>query len=126
MLCHHERLDGSGYPRGVTAERIPDLSKILAVADAYHAMTSDRPYRAALSSFEALRELRAVAGVTFEAAYVEALASVLCDKSLAYRDGSSTDFMEEFERGRLNLRLRGQTLADLSGLAGLREGRAAT
>ena len=126
VLYHHERLDGSGYPRGVTAERIPDLSKILAVADAYHAMTSERPYRAALSSFEALRELRAVAGVTFEASYVEALAGVLCDKSLAYRDGSSTDFMEEFERGRLNLRLRGQTLADLSGLAGLREGRAAT
>ena len=126
VLYHHERLDGSGYPRGVTRERIPRLSRILAVADAYHAMTSDRPYRAALSSFEALRELRAAAGVTLEADYVEALAGVLHDKSLAYRDGSSTDFMEEFEFGRLNLRLRGQTLADLSGLAGLQEDPAAT
>jgi putative nucleotidyltransferase with HDIG domain len=126
VLCHHERLDGSGYPRGVTAEKIPNLSKILAVADAYHAMTSERPYRAAFSSFEALRELRTAAGVTLEAGYVEALAGVLCDKSLAYRDGSATDFMEEFERGRLNLRLRGQTLADLSGLGELREDPAAT
>ena len=57
---------------------------------------------------------------------MEALARVLCDKSLAYRDGSSTDFMEEFERGRINLRLRGQTLADLSGVSGLREDPAAT
>lgn len=126
VLYHHERLDGSGYPRGVKAERIPELSKILAVADTYHAMTSDRPYRLALSSFEALRELRAIAGASLEERYVEALARVLCDKSLAYRDGSSTDFMEEFERGRINLRLRGQTLADLSGVSGLREDPAAT
>jgi len=126
VLYHHERLDGSGYPRGVTADRIPELSKILAVADAYHAMTSDRPYRRALSSFEALRELRAIAGVTLDARYVEALAGVLCDKSLAYRNGSSTNFMEEFELGRINLRLRGQTLADLSGLSGLQEDPAAT
>ncbi len=126
VLYHHERLDGSGYPRGVNAERIPELSKVLAVADSYHAMTSDRPYRAALSSFEALRELRAIAGVTLEAKYVESLAQVLCDKSLAYRNGSATDFRGEFELGRINLRLRGQTLADLSGLAGLREDPAAT
>ncbi len=59
---HHERLDGSGYPLGLTAESIPEASKMLAVADTYHAMTSDRPYRRALSSFEALKELRAMAG----------------------------------------------------------------
>jgi putative nucleotidyltransferase with HDIG domain len=114
---HHERLDGSGYPDGVEGDRIPEMSKILAVADSYHAMTSTRPYRKAMSSFEALKELRSIAGSRLEAQYVEALARVLRDKSLAYRDGTSTDFMVEYERGRINLRLRGQSLADLSGTA---------
>jgi putative nucleotidyltransferase with HDIG domain len=114
---HHERLDGSGYPLGIKADGIPELSKVLAVADSYHAMTSDRPYRGARSSFEALKELRLMAGTTLEPAYVEILAKVLRDKDLAYRDGSSTDFMGEYERGRINLRLRGHALADLSGLS---------
>ncbi|MFA4964292.1 MAG: HD-GYP domain-containing protein [Thermoleophilia bacterium] len=122
---HHERLDGSGYPSGVGPEGIPELSKILAVADSYHAMTSDRPYRAARSSFEALKELRAMAGGSLDAGYVEALARVLRDKDLAYRDGSSTDFMGEYERGRINLRLRGHALADVSGLSEAQEDPAA-
>jgi len=122
---HHERLDGSGYPSGISGGSIPELSKILAVADSYHAMTSDRPYRAARSSFEALKELRALAGTTLDAAYIEALARVLRDKDLAYRDGSSTDFMGEYERGRINLRLRGRALADVSGLAEAKEDPAA-
>ncbi len=117
---HHERIDGSGYPAGLSGESIPELSKILAVADSYHAMTSDRPYRAARSSFEALKELRLIAGRTLDSRYVEALATVLHDKDLAYRDGSSTDFMDEYERGRINLRLRGQALADVSGLIAVR------
>ena len=88
---------------------------MLAVADTYHAMTSDRPYRRALSSFEALKELRTMAGAQLDAHWVEILAGILRDKDLAYRDGSATDFMDEYERGRLNLRLRGSALADLSG-----------
>ena len=122
---HHERLDGSGYPSGITGEAIPEPSKILAVADSYHAMTSDRPYRGARSSFEALKELRIMAGATLDARYVEVLARVLRDKDLAYRDGSSTDFTGEYERGRINLRLRGQALADVSGLSEAQEGPAA-
>ena len=114
---HHERLDGSGYPHGIRGESIPELSKVLAVADSYHAMTSDRPYRGARSSFEALKELRMMAGSTLDAGYVEILAKVLRDKDLSYRDGSSTDFMGEYERGRINLRLRGHALADVSGLS---------
>jgi putative nucleotidyltransferase with HDIG domain len=123
---HHERLDGSGYPDGVTGERIPELSKILAVADSYHAMTSDRPYRAARSSFDALKELRKTAGVTLDARYIEVFAQMLRDKDLAYREGTSTDFMGEYERGRINLRLRGKTLAELSGLSEAREDPAAS
>jgi len=123
---HHERLDGSGYPRGVTAEQIPELSKILAVADSYHAMTSDRPYRDAMSSFEAMNELRRIGGVTLDKRYVELLAQILRDKDLAYRDGSSTDFMVEYERGRINLRMRGRALADISGVGQAREDPAAS
>jgi putative nucleotidyltransferase with HDIG domain len=122
---HHERLDGSGYPSGIHGESIPELSKILAVADSYHAMTSDRPYHSARSSFEALKELRLLAGHTLDKQYVEVLARVLRDKDLAYRDGSSTDFRGEYELGRINLRLRGQALADVSGLAEVREDPAA-
>jgi len=118
---HHERLDGSGYPNGIRGDSIPELSKVLAVADSYHAMTSDRPYRGARSSFEALKELRMMAGTTLDAGYVEILAKVLRDKDLAYRDGSSTDFMGEYERGRINLRLRGHALADVSGLSATRQ-----
>jgi putative nucleotidyltransferase with HDIG domain len=122
---HHERLDGSGYPAGMCSDEIPELSKILAVADTYHAMTSDRPYHAARSSFDALKELRRDSGRTLETRYVEALARVLRDKDLAYREGSSTDFTQEYERGRLNLRLRGRALADVSGLSAMREDPAA-
>lgn len=114
---HHERLDGSGYPYGLKADEIPEASKILAVADSYHAITSDRPYRPARSSFEALKELRELAGKTLEGRYVEVLAGILRDKNLAYRDGSATDFMDEYQRGRLNLRLRGEGLTDVSGLS---------
>jgi putative nucleotidyltransferase with HDIG domain len=118
---HHERLDGSGYPRGARDREIPELSKILAVADSYHAMTSDRPYRDAMSSFEAMNELGRMAGFTLDRRYVEVLGQILRDKDLAYRDGSSTDFMVEYERGRINLRLRGRALADFSGVAEARE-----
>lgn len=104
---HHERLDGSGYPLGVRSQDIPELAKILAVADSYHAMTSDRPYRGAMSSFEALKVLRQNAGVLYEPLYVETLGQILRDKDLAYREGRSTDFNDEYERGRLSLRLRG-------------------
>lgn len=55
---HHERMDGTGYPDGLTAEQIPMKVRILEVAAVYHALTSDRPYREALSSAEALEILR--------------------------------------------------------------------
>lgn len=63
---HHERMDGSGYPDGFKGDAIPFLSRILAVADAFEAMTSPRPYRTAVSWDEALDELRANAGTQFD------------------------------------------------------------
>ncbi len=122
---HHERLDGSGYPAGLRASEIPDASKILAVADTYHAMTSDRPYRSALSSFEALKELRTMSGTVLDERYVEVLAQILRDKDLAYRNGTVTDFRDEYQRGRLSLGLRGEPFADVSATARSQEDPAA-
>jgi len=56
---HHERLDGSGYPRGLTASALSPLDRLLAAADVYHAMTEPRPHRLALDGESAARELRA-------------------------------------------------------------------
>lgn len=70
--AHHERWNGSGYPLGLKGEEIPFASRIVAVCDAFSAMTTDRPYRAALSEEDALRELRRCAGSQFDPAVVEA------------------------------------------------------
>lgn len=57
VLFHHERIDGSGYPMGLKGDKIPLMARIIAIADVYNALTSDRPYRAKLSPFEAIRIL---------------------------------------------------------------------
>ncbi|MGZ8707379.1 MAG: HD-GYP domain-containing protein, partial [Gaiellaceae bacterium] len=74
---HHERWDGGGYPDGLTGEDIPMISRVLAVADAYDAMTSHRPYRAALPSAEARRRLRESTESQFDPDVVAAFESVL-------------------------------------------------
>jgi diguanylate cyclase (GGDEF)-like protein len=74
---HHERVDGSGYPDGLAGAEIPIEARIVAVADAYSAITSDRPYQRGRASAEALAELRAGAGRHHDARVVEALARVL-------------------------------------------------
>lgn len=63
---HHERWDGNGYPRGLRGERIPLAARIFAIADSFDAMTSDRPYRKALSLEHALEEIRDGAGTQFD------------------------------------------------------------
>ena len=68
---HQERWDGSGYPDGLKGERIPLASRIIAVADAFNAMTTDRPYRKAKSREEAIEELRRRAGTQFDPQVVE-------------------------------------------------------
>ena len=77
----HERPDGKGYPDGLTIEQIPICSRIIAVVDAYDAMTSDRPYQQAMPSEDALAELRDHAGTQFDPAVVEAFASALSARS---------------------------------------------
>jgi len=71
ILHHHERFDGSGYPDGLVGDQIPMLSRVLAVLDSYSAMTSDRPFRRAMSRDDAVKELRAHRGSQFDPAVVE-------------------------------------------------------
>jgi HD-GYP domain-containing protein (c-di-GMP phosphodiesterase class II) len=77
VLHHHERWDGTGYPDRLSAERIPLGARILFVADAYDAMTSDRVYRSRLTSEAALEELERCAGTQFDPEIVRALAEEL-------------------------------------------------
>jgi HD-GYP domain-containing protein (c-di-GMP phosphodiesterase class II) len=72
VLFHHERWDGGGYPTGRVGAEIPVEGRLLAVVDAFDAMTSPRPYRPALSSDEALDELDRCAGTQFDPAVVHA------------------------------------------------------
>jgi signal transduction histidine kinase len=76
ILSHHERWDGTGYPRRLHGPEIPLGARILAVIDAYESMTSDRPYRAARSHDEAMAELRREAGRQFDPEVVEAFAEL--------------------------------------------------
>ncbi len=77
ILKHHERRDGQGYPHGLSGEDIPIESRILAIADAYDAMTSDRPYRKAMSSAAAVKELKKCAGTQFDPHLVEVFLRII-------------------------------------------------
>ncbi len=77
ILHHHERYDGSGYPNGLKGDSIPLESRILAIADAFDAITSPRPYRKQLSVPEALSELKRCAGTQFDAKLVEVFCKVI-------------------------------------------------
>uniref|UniRef100_A0A7C4KJ64 HD domain-containing protein n=1 Tax=Anaerolinea thermolimosa TaxID=229919 RepID=A0A7C4KJ64_9CHLR len=75
--CHHEKWDGSGYPRGLKGEEIPLAARMFALADVYDALTSDRPYRKAWSRARALNYLREQAGKHFDPNLVEVFFSLL-------------------------------------------------
>jgi len=78
--CHHERWDGNGYPSGLSAEDIPFEARIMTLCDAYDAMTSDRPYRAASSVTEAIDELRRCAGTQFDPALLPLFEDLLMQR----------------------------------------------
>jgi diguanylate cyclase (GGDEF)-like protein len=87
---HHERFDGGGYPDGLAGEEIPLESRVILVADAFEAMTSDRPYRKAPGQSFAIGELGRHAGAQFDPAVVEALIRVLARAGEAGRATAST------------------------------------
>lgn len=93
---HHERVDGCGYPDRLTGDEIPLLSRIIAVADAYNAMTSHRPYRDAMPSQVARLRLARAVETQFDTSAVAAFEAVLAGATDDYRAGSRNDF--EFGR----------------------------
>jgi putative nucleotidyltransferase with HDIG domain len=95
ILAHHERIDGKGYPRGLKGEDVPELARIIAVADTYDVMTARDSYREPVSSFEAIQELQRVAGTQLDARYVEVFIELLQGKDLSFRHGEDVDFDAE-------------------------------
>ncbi len=106
---HHERFDGEGYPGKYAGEEIPLLSRIVAVADAYSAMTSERPYRIALSGQEARDRLERESGRQFDPSAVRALVAVLDSAGETYASSSEKNF--ELEIGELVAIEFGRSLA---------------
>jgi putative nucleotidyltransferase with HDIG domain len=97
---HHERPDGHGYPDGLVADEIPILSRIISVADAYNAMTSDRPYREAMPSRVARMRLAQAVGSQFDTTVVAAFEAILATADDEYRLGQTPafDFFSEAQR----------------------------
>jgi putative nucleotidyltransferase with HDIG domain len=95
VRSHHERIDGMGYPDGIHGEEIPLLARIIGVADAYDAMTSDRPYREALPSRVARMRLAQAVGTQFDTAVVAAFEAILATAEESYRSGRGSSFMRE-------------------------------
>ncbi len=86
VYCHHERLDGKGYPRNLKAEEIPLGARVLAVADGYDAMTTDRPYQKGSPRETALAILRKHAGTRWDETCIDALESALKEVDAAASD----------------------------------------
>jgi HD-GYP domain-containing protein (c-di-GMP phosphodiesterase class II) len=82
ILAHQECYDGSGYPKGLKGEEIPLFARIIGVADAWHAMTIDRPYRKALEPAVAISELLKYKGKQFDPDIVDALVKGLKKKQI--------------------------------------------
>jgi len=95
ILAHHERPDGKGYPRGLEGDEIPELARIISVADTYDVMTARDSYRAPVSNYEAIQELRQVAGGQLDARFVEIFIELLEGKDISFRHGEAADFERE-------------------------------
>jgi putative nucleotidyltransferase with HDIG domain len=100
VLSHHERIDGRGYPRALNEEEIPEIAKIISIAEVYDTLTAADTYRTRMSSFEALTELRRVAGSQVDARYVEILAGLLSGEGVEYRHADLADFDAELDMER--------------------------
>jgi len=95
ILAHHERIDGKGYPRGLEGDDIPELARIISVADTYDVMTARDSYRTPTSSYEAIQELRRVSGKQLDARFVEVFIELLEDQDVSFRHGEEADFEKE-------------------------------
>jgi len=95
ILAHHERIDGKGYPRGLAGDEIPELARIISVADTYDVMTARDSYRTPMSSYDAIQELRRVAGKQLDARFVEIFVELLEGKDVSFQHGEAADFEKE-------------------------------
>jgi putative nucleotidyltransferase with HDIG domain len=95
ILAHHERIDGKGYPRGLSGDEIPELARIISVSDTYDVMTARDSYRTPMSSHEAILELRRVAGKQLDARFVEVFIELLEGKDVSFQHGEAADFEKE-------------------------------
>jgi putative nucleotidyltransferase with HDIG domain len=95
VRAHHERIDGRGYPDRLKGDEIPAIARIVAVAEVYDTLTAEDTYRDRMTSFQAMTELRRVAGRQLDERYVEALATVLAGRGMEYRHADAADFDTE-------------------------------
>jgi putative nucleotidyltransferase with HDIG domain len=108
---HHERFDGNGYPDGLAGDEIPLLSRVIGVADAYNAMTSDRPYREAMPSRVARLRLAQAVETQFDTTVVAAFEAILAGASEDYRVAKSVDFVFEMRDHEQQERTRPRAVA---------------
>jgi putative nucleotidyltransferase with HDIG domain len=102
ILAHHERIDGRGYPRGLSGEEIPRLSRMISIADTYDVMTARDSYRDPVPPAEAVAELRRVAGAQLDPELVEVFVrEVLGHGDTAFAHGDDADFEAELALGRV-------------------------
>jgi hypothetical protein len=88
IMHHHERIDGRGYPMGLAGDEIPEFARVLAVADAFDAMTSNRSYRGARPVPEAVAELLKWAGTQFDPAFVDAFVTAIAREGWKAPEGA--------------------------------------
>ncbi len=95
ILAHHERIDGKGYPRGLAGDDIPEFARIISVADTYDVMTARDSYRTPVSSYDAMQELRRVAGKQLDPRFVEVFIELLEGKDVSFQHAEAADFEKE-------------------------------
>jgi len=109
VLSHHERVDGSGYPRGLSGDEIPLLARVISVADTYDVLVSRDTYQTPLSHDKAVQELRAVAGVQLDPEVVDAFIRLLDKNKINFEHSLSSDFDKELN---LEKRIAGLSATD--------------
>jgi putative nucleotidyltransferase with HDIG domain len=107
ILAHHERIDGRGYPRGLTGAQIPMLSRMISIADTYDVMTARDSYRDPVSQAEAIAELRRVSGAQLDGNLVEAFIRIVERSGLQFQHTTDADFERELD---FDARVRGYAL----------------
>jgi putative nucleotidyltransferase with HDIG domain len=98
VMCHHERVDGRGYPRHLEGDEIPELARILAVADCFDVMTARDSYRTPMPFEDAIAELRRVAGTQLDARFVEIFVGIVMGAGVDFQHTDDQDLESELRR----------------------------